>query len=88
MRPTKRFIVKCDEAFCCCNSDDLGDWFWKSEPGPNDYIISFDTHGEADDFVNEYDLAEASEYMDAPPPEIVVADKYMEADKLQLKLFN
>lgn len=87
MRPIKRFVIKCDDAFCCCNSDDLGDWFWDSNPGPNEYIISFDSRGEAEDFVETYELNEASEYMDAPPPEIEMADNYQEADKLQLKLF-
>ena len=87
MKPTKRFVIKCDGAFCCCNSDDYGDWFWDSNPGPNDYIISFDSRGEAEDFVETYELNEASEYMDAPPPEIEMADNYLAADKLQMKLF-
>lgn len=80
----KKYVIKCEDATCCTLAN-LEDWFWDSNPKERD-IISFDTRDEAEKFIKEFELCEASKYMSEPMPTIEISEEYKQAEMQQLKL--
>lgn len=86
----KRFILKCGNAICICTSTNNDEWFWSENYDKRfddkRFIVDFDTKKEAQSFIDEQEMVEASECMGMPMPRIVEREEFIIADKLQLKL--
>lgn len=84
----KPYIIKCDSAVCCCRDDrNFEQWYYSDLDADKRFALDFNTDGEAQRFIDEYDLCEASEYMDQSMPKICKRDEWIKAEEKQLKLF-